>query len=160
MQCLNLNRYLFIYVTTGERTYIPPHRRQSTSSPTGTEDNNNEDFESKHHSTSFNDRQFPSYGRSSSYTVGPRTPDRRRSDGYGGGYSRRGGNSSTFVNPTNITRVIILHLYKLEFQKSQSVASYSQHDSRFRTPNEVEEDWLSVKERNHEYERFVLISFY
>ena len=143
-------------VLTGDRTYVPPHRRQSESSPTGNEDsNNNQDIDYKHRSTSFNDRQVPSYDRSTSYTAGARTQDRRRSDGYGGGYSRRGGNSSTFVYSYKPLPIVIsCVLSKLEFQKSQSFVSYS-HDSRFRTPHEIEEDWLRVQERNHEYEKFV-----
>ena len=48
-------------------------------------------------------------------------------------------------------------LFLIEFQKSQSVISYSQHDSRFRSLHEIQEDWLNVKDRDIDYERFILI---
>ncbi|KAI6652794.1 pL10 [Oopsacas minuta] len=131
VSALDINAKPFepICFNPSDRTYIPPHRRQSGSSPT--REDNNQDFESRYHSSSFSDSNSHSYGRNNSYSGSSRSYDRRRSDGYGGGFPRRGNS---------------------KFQKSQSVVAYSQHDTRFRSPHEIEEDWLAVKSRDLNYE--------
>ena len=54
-------------------------------------------------------------------------------------------------------RIGLKYIFLIGFQKSHSVVAYSQHDSRFRSPDEIQEDWLKVKSRDVDYERFILI---